>query len=137
MRHWKQVRHLRREALHKPNDTTKEQVQMLATIGTPQEVIARVIGIDRGTLAKHYADELELSKSKADARVALSLYQNAISGNVAAQIFWCKTRLGWKETQVLEQRQFAILVDRPEGELTEEEWLEASLGDHNQGHKPH
>jgi hypothetical protein len=108
---------------------------MLATIGTPQEVIARVIGIDRGTLAKHYADELELSKSKADARVALSLYQNAINGNVAAQIFWCKTRLGWKETQVLEQRQFAILVDRPEGELTEEEWLEASLGSPSQDRK--
>lgn len=121
--------------MHKPDDTTKEQVQMLATIGTPQEVIARVIGIDRGTLAKHYADELELSKSKADARVALSLYQNAINGNVAAQIFWCKTRLGWKETQVLEQRQFAILVDRPEGELTEEEWLEASLGSPSQDRK--
>jgi hypothetical protein len=121
--------------MHKPTDTTKEQVQMLATIGTPQEVIARVIGIDRGTLAKHYADELELSKSKADARVALSLYQNAINGNVAAQIFWCKTRLGWKETQVLEQRQFAVLVEGPE--LTEEEWLTESLGSHKPDRKPH
>ena len=121
--------------MHKPNDTTKEQVQMLATIGTPQEVIARVIGIDRGTLAKHYADELELSKAKADARVALSLYQNAINGNVAAQIFWCKTRLGWKETQVVESREFAVFIEGPE--LTEEEWLTESLGDHKQGRKPH
>lgn len=121
--------------MHKSDDTTKEQVQMLATIGTPQEIIARVIGIDRGTLAKHYKDELELSRSKADAKIALSLYQNAINGNVAAQIFWCKTRLGWKETNVVEHKEFAVLIEGPD--LSDEEWLTESLGGHSRDRKPH
>jgi len=108
---------------------------MLATIGTPQTMIAKVLDIHRETLAKHYAKELEISKPQADARVALSLYQNALNGNVAAQIFWCKTRLGWKETNVVEHKEFAMLVEGPE--LTEEEWLNQSLGDHSQGRKPH
>ena len=121
--------------MHVPTKESKEQVQMLATIGTPQTIIAKIIGINRETLAKRYSDELELSRSKADARVALSLYQNAINGNVAAQIFWCKTRLGWKETQVVESREFAVYIEGPE--QTEEEWLTESLGDHKQGRKPH
>lgn len=121
--------------MHTPTKETREQVQILATIGTPQETIARVIGVHRETLSKHYADELELSRSKADAKVALSLYQNAIGGNVAAQIFWCKTRLGWKETNVVEHKEFAMLVEGPD--LTEEEWLNESHGDHNTGRKPH
>jgi hypothetical protein len=121
--------------MHNPTKKTKEQVQMLATIGTPQEIIARILEIDRGTLAKHYKDELELSRSRADSNVALSLYQNAIGGNVAAQIFWCKTRLGWKETNVVEHKEFAVLIEGPD--LTDEEWLTESLGDHNRDRKPH
>jgi hypothetical protein len=30
--------------------------------------------------------------------------QNALNGNVAAQIFYLKTQCGWKETQVVENR---------------------------------
>lgn len=121
--------------MHKPTTKHREQVQMLATIGTPHETIAKVLEINRETLTKYYRNELDLSKAKADARVALSLYQNAINGNVAAQIFWCKTRLGWKETQVVESREFAVFIEGPE--LTEEEWLTESLGDHKLDRKPH
>tara|TARA_R100001244_G_scaffold102971_3_gene76659 strand:- start:194 stop:529 length:336 start_codon:yes stop_codon:yes gene_type:complete len=109
----------------------------LARIGTPQEVIGDVLGIHRETVAKHYRRELDLSAAEANAEVANSLYQNAVNGNVTAQIFWCKTRLGWKETAVLEQKQeFAILIDGPK-ELTEEEWLEESNGDPSPDPKLH
>ena len=121
--------------MHTPTDKTREQVQMLATIGTPQKIIAKILEINRETLAKHYDAELTLSKAQADARVALSLYQNALGGNVAAQIFWCKTRLGWKETNVVEHKEFAVLVEGPE--LTEEEWLIQSRGSPSPGRKPH
>lgn len=124
--------------MHKPDKKSRDIVLKLARIGTPQEVIGDVLGIHRETVAKHYRKELDLSVAEANAEVANSLYQNAVSGNVTAQIFWCKTRLGWKETAVLEQKQeFAILVDTPEEELTEEEWLKLSRGDHSQDRKPH
>lgn len=116
--------------MHKPDKKSRDIVMKLARIGTPQEVIGDVLGgIHRETVAKHYRRELDLSAAEANAEVANSLYQSAVSGNTTAAIFWCKTRLGWKETAVLEQKQeFAILIDRPEEELTEEEWLEQSLG---------
>lgn len=109
----------------------------LARIGTPQEVIGDVLGIHRETVAKHYRRELDLSAAEANAEVANSLYQNAVNGQVAAQIFWCKSRLGWRETSVIEQKQeFAILIDGPK-ELTEEEWLEESNGDPSPDPKLH
>jgi len=124
--------------VHKPGKKSRDIVLKLARIGTPQEVIGDVLGIHRETVAKHYRRELDLSAAEANAEVANSLYQSAVSGNTTAAIFWCKTRLGWKETAVLEQKQeFAILVDTPEEELTEEEWLKLSRGDHSQDRKPH
>ena len=116
--------------MHRPDKKSRDIVLKLARIGTPQEVIGDVLGgIHRETVAKHYRRELDLSAAEAYAEVANSLYQSAVSGNTTAAIFWCKTRLGWRETSVIEQKQeFAILIDRPEEELTEEEWLEQSLG---------
>lgn len=124
--------------MHKPDKKSRDIVMKLARIGTPQEVIGDVLGgIHRETVAKHYRRELDLSAAEANAEVANSLYQNAVNGQVAAQIFWCKSRLGWKETAVLEQKQeFAILIDGPK-ELTEEEWLEESNGDPSPDPKLH
>jgi hypothetical protein len=119
----------RERQVHKPDKKSRQIVLKLSRIGTPQEVIGDVLGIHRETVAKHYRRELDLSAAEANAEVANSLYQSAVSGNTTAAIFWCKTRLGWRETSVIEQKQeFAILIDRPEEELTEEEWLEQSLG---------
>lgn len=123
--------------MHKPDKKSRDIVMKLARIGTPQEVIGDVLGIHRETVAKHYRRELDLSAAEANAEVANSLYQSAVSGNTTAAIFWCKTRLGWKETAVLEQKQeFAILIDGPK-ELTEEEWLEESNGDPSPDPKLH
>ena len=124
--------------MHRPDKKSREIVLKLARIGPPQEVIGDVLGgIHRETVAKHYRRELDLSAAEANAEVANSLYQSAVSGNTTAAIFWCKTRLGWRETSVIEQRQeFAILVDGPK-DLTEEEWLEESNGDPSPDPKLH
>ena len=56
------------------------------------------VAIDAKTLRKHYRDELDLGTAKANAQVAGFLFNSARNGNVTAQIFWLKTRAGWKET---------------------------------------
>jgi hypothetical protein len=91
---------------HQPTDQTRKQVAMLSGFGLTLENVARVIGIDYKTLMKHYAEEVELGKAQVQAQVVSALFQNIKNGNVAAQIFWCKTQLGWKE-------KVTISVDRP------------------------
>lgn len=87
---------------HEPTAETKQLVQLHATIGTPQEDIARVLGIDPKTLRKYYRDELDLASAKANATIGGALFNKAKGGDTAAMIFWMKTRAGWRETNVTE-----------------------------------
>lgn len=82
-------------APHIPNDITRAQVRAMAAF-LPQKHVAKYIGITRKTLRKHYPEELNTAMDK-DMQVVSGLFENAINGNVAAQIFWCKTRLGMTE----------------------------------------
>src|SRR4051812_30937832 len=59
--------------------------------------ISRVLGVDPKSLRKCYREELDLGQTKANAQVAGFLFSAAKSGNVAAQIFWLKTRARWHE----------------------------------------
>ena len=73
----------------------------MTAYGVPESDIARVIGIDPKTLRKHYRDELDTGQIKATARVAESLFRKATSDgpqSVTAEIFWLKTKGGWRET---------------------------------------
>lgn len=65
---------------------------MHARIGTPQDIIAKIIGIDSVSLTKYYSNELEVSLSEANANVANKLYQKALAGDVTAMMFWLRTR---------------------------------------------
>jgi len=85
-----------------PNDQQREIVKRAAACGLTQEQIANVLGIGETTLKKYFQEELSTSGLRANMAVAGALYNSAIKGNVTAQIFWCKTRLGWKETSVTE-----------------------------------
>ena len=80
-----------------PNDAQREMVKRAAACGLTQEQIANVLGIGETTLKKYFQEELSTSGLRANMAVAGALYNSAIKGNVAAQIFWCKTRLGWHE----------------------------------------
>lgn len=82
---------------HEPTKVQQDTVSLHAMVGTPQEDIARVIGIDVKTLRKHYRDELDLALCKANATIGGSLFNKAKSGDTTAQIFWLKTRAGFKE----------------------------------------
>lgn len=97
---------------HQPTDKTRAEIVALRSYGVPIKEVAAYIGIDDKTLYKYYHEELENSAIKANANVGKFLYQ-AASGQalqtgasygdcVRAAIFWAKTRMGWKETNVQE-----------------------------------
>ena len=52
---------------HIPTANQREMVQLHATVGTPQAIIADMLGIDDKTLRKHYREELDQSLAKANA----------------------------------------------------------------------
>lgn len=87
---------------HEPTRATRELVQLHTMVGTRQEAIASIIGIDPKTLRKYYRDELDQSKAKANATIGGALFNKAKSGDTTAMIFWMKTQAGWKETNVNE-----------------------------------
>ena len=82
---------------HSPTPETRQLVQLHATVGTPQEQVAKILGLDSKTLRKWYRAELDLSMSKANATVGGALFNKAKGGDTAAMIFWMKTRAGWRE----------------------------------------
>lgn len=88
--------------LHEPTPELRHIVQIHATIGTPQDDIAKVLGIDPKTLRLHYRDELDLASAKANAVIGGALFNKAKAGDTTAMIFWMKTRAGWRETSVTE-----------------------------------
>jgi len=81
-------------------------VEQMSAVGIPQDSIARVLrdGIDEKTLRKHFRQELDTAATKANAKVAGTLYNKALSGDTTAAIWWSKTRMGWKETSVQEHQ---------------------------------
>lgn len=83
---------------YRPTAAQRKSVSVWASIGTPHAVMAAQLGIAEMTLEKHFVSELKDGKAITDNAVAKSLYQKALTGNVPAMIFWCKTRLGWRET---------------------------------------
>jgi hypothetical protein len=88
----------------------------MAGYGVPETEIAGVLGVDPKTLRKHYRAELDHGHTKANARVAESLYRKATSDgpqSVTAAIFWLKTRAGWRETLV-QQHAGHITVNLPD-----------------------
>ena len=90
---------------HRPDATSRRQVEAMTAYGVPELNIASVVGIDPKTLRKHYRHELDNGQVKATAKVAESLFRKATSDgpqSVTAAIFWLKTRGGWKETSAVE-----------------------------------
>lgn len=91
--------------MFKPTRTQREQVEQLAGYGLPLEQIAGLVGqdgISAETLNKHFAKEILQGRAKANAGVASTLYQKAMSGDTGAMIWWSKTQMRWAETAKIE-----------------------------------
>jgi len=93
-----------------PTEKERQLVEQMCAVGIPQESICLVVrdGIDDKTLRKHFRRELDTAKVKANAKIGGTLFNKAIAGDTASLIFWAKTQMGWRETQVTE-------ISGPEG----------------------
>lgn len=73
-----------------------------------EEEIARALGISQDTLTRRkkdyadFAEAIKTGRAKANIFVGGKLMQAIKAGNIAAIIFYMKTRCGWKETQKIE-----------------------------------
>jgi Glu-tRNA(Gln) amidotransferase subunit E-like FAD-binding protein len=86
-------------------EPTPEQVysvELMASIGLPQDAIAEALQITAKTLRKHFKHQLATGKTRTIAKVADALVRQALAGNITAMIFFLKTQAGWKETQKVE-----------------------------------
>jgi hypothetical protein len=82
---------------HEPTEVTRKTVKAMTGYGIPQDDIALVLGINSRTMRKYYKAEIKVAAPEANAQVVQSLFKTAVGGNVTAQIWWTKTRMGWRE----------------------------------------
>lgn len=83
---------------YQPTPEHARQVETMTGFGIRQHDIATALELTARTMRKYYKRELDTGAIKANARVAQALYKNAVQNeNVTAQIWWTKTRMGWKE----------------------------------------
>lgn len=80
-------------------DIERAQVEKMAGLGVPLHQIGSLIreGIDKDTVIKHFRKELDNGKAKINSKIGLTLYQQAMAGNVAAAIWWTKSQMGWRD----------------------------------------
>jgi len=110
-----------------PTDAHRKIIAMAAAIGIPQED-ARLLILDPRTgkpigakaLREHFRADLDAGKFRAGIQVANALYSLAVGSagqppNVAACIFWLKTRMGWRETKP--ENEPGPLEGKPRGAL--------------------
>lgn len=81
-----------------PSAQELELIEAMSRAGITHEQISKVLKKDVKTLKKYCGEILENSKHLANSKVAGWLFNNCEKGNVTAQIFWMKTRGGWRET---------------------------------------
>jgi hypothetical protein len=99
---------IRGGAAFAPTDEQRRMVEAMAGFDIPEDEIRRVLTdprsaepIDIETLRTHFRTELDTGRTRANARVAESLFKKALGEGpsaVSASIFWLKARAGWKET---------------------------------------
>jgi hypothetical protein len=79
------------------NDAMRDKVRQFAGLGVRQDDIAKIVGCAPKTLRKRFRDELDRGVAEANAAIARCLFLAAKGGNIAAMIFWLKTRANWRE----------------------------------------
>lgn len=93
-----------------PTQAERRTIEHYVSLGYTQAQIAGLIGKCEDTLRKACPDELKNGALKVNAQIGGKLFQKAMAGDTAALIFWCKTRLGWKETAGLDLNTDGIKV---------------------------
>ena len=117
-----------RGKLYKPTDKERQQVFDMAGFGISQEDIAVVMGVSPPTLRKHFRAELDVAMTSKNVAVARNLFRIAsTSDNPSAAMFWCKTRMGWRETEQTKQENIEVFVRKAEPKGHDPEAVEAEI----------
>jgi hypothetical protein len=105
-------------APYQKSEADQKIVEALAAVGIPHAEIGAAIGIGYTTLEKHYKEVLATAATRANGRVATTLFALATSGkDTAATIFWTKCRLRWQEVSRVEHTHVNGSVDVEAREL--------------------
>jgi hypothetical protein len=111
-------------AAHEPTEKNRNLVRSLAGIGVPQDDIAILVEITKPTLHKYYREEMDKGMAEANAKVAKTLFERAVSGDLGAAIFWAKARMGWREKhEISVNHEHAFVIRAPEQSPTVDEWI--------------
>jgi hypothetical protein len=86
----------------KPNDDQRAMIRYLASQGAEQEFIARVVGTSVDTLVKHCRADLNSGVEQVHLEVGAALIKQIQAGNIAAIIWYEKTRRRMKDVSALE-----------------------------------
>lgn len=76
---------LRGRPAFNPTAAHRRQVEMMLSVGTSADMIARAIGITEPTLRKHFREELANGLARRQLEVLSLLFKSARKGNVSAQ----------------------------------------------------
>lgn len=86
------------------------EIEMMASVGMTTKQIADALKLPPTTFGKLVKNDptvqeaIDRGTSRGIKMVTDSLFQNALKGNVAAQIFFLKNKGGWADKQELDQR---------------------------------
>lgn len=117
-----------------PTEDQRKQVELMVGLNLTHREIASLVfnprtgkGISVNTLELHFRYELDNGAAKVNAKVGESLVKRALDlqhpQGATCAIFYAKTRMGWKETQVHEVESKAGVLVAP-AQMTPEEWIE-------------
>lgn len=127
---------------YQKNKKDSDIVYSYAAYGATNDDIAAILGMNEKTVVKHFEEELKSGRATAKNTIAERLYNIAIGKkamidratgeivsvevkpNLSALIFLAKTRLGWKETAVLEnnvQVQTGVKIYLPDNGMKADE----------------
>jgi hypothetical protein len=86
-----------------PKPDLVQKIELLSAAGTTTRAIISLVGIGSlETLHKHYQEALDLGAEKANGVVGSVIYKAASKGEPWACQLIAKTRMGWKETNIME-----------------------------------
>jgi hypothetical protein len=84
----------------KPTDEDRLKVRSMSACGIEPDDIAKYLGVPEKTLLKCYGKDILRARVEANAKVGKTLLEMATGGGqVAATIFWSKTRGSFHERQ--------------------------------------
>jgi hypothetical protein len=84
----------------KPTEEDRRKVRSMSACGAEPDDIAKYLGLSEKTLLKYYGKDIFRAKVEANVKVGKTLFEMATGGGeVAATIFWSKTRCSFREKQ--------------------------------------